>query len=192
MSGTAVNGQAPSFWREMRDGDHVCQVYESDADFLDSLTGFISHGLWNGESAVVIATPAHVTGLEERLRQSGLDLGHLRASDRFITLSPENTLAQFMVDGWPQADRFDATISAVCARARGRENRAVRGFGEMVVLLWERGEYAATVRLEHLWQKLAQRDNLQVLCSYPRRSFMRGPAASRSDIAGNHSFSIAG
>lgn len=174
----------------MQDGDHVCQVYETEPAFLDSLTGFIGHGLWNGEAAVVIATDAHVTGLEARLRQTGLDLAHLRADDRFITLSPEMTLAQFMVDGWPQADRFDATISQVMARARGK-GRAVRGFGEMVALLWEQGQFAATVRLEHLWQQLVQRDKLQVLCSYPRRSFARGSATSRFEIAANHTQAFA-
>ena len=174
----------------MQDGDHVCQVYESEHDFLDSLTGFIGHGLWNGEAAVLIATAAHVDGVEARLRETGLDLAHLRADDRLITLSPEMTLAQFMVDGWPQADRFDATISQVLARARGK-GRAVRGFGEMVALLWDRGEYAATVRLEHLWQKLVEREKVQVLCSYPRKSFDRAPASSRSQVAAHHTHAVA-
>ncbi|HUP29849.1 MAG TPA: MEDS domain-containing protein [Usitatibacter sp.] len=175
----------------MRDGDHVCQVYESEPAFLDSLTGFIGHGLWNGEAAVLIATASHVTGVEARLRETGLDLAHLRADDRLITLSPELTLAQFMVDGWPQADRFDAVISQVLVRARGK-GRRVRGFGEMVALLWERGEYAATVRLEYLWQKLIEREQVQVLCSYPRKSFDRAPASSRSEITANHTHAIAG
>jgi hypothetical protein len=179
-----------SFWREMRDGDHVCQLYESDAGFLDSLTGFIGDGLWNGEAAVVIATQAHVAGLEERLRASGLDLAHMRADSRYITLSPEMTLAQFMVDGWPDADRFNATIMAACTRARGRDGRRVRGFGEMVALLWSREEYAATVRLEHLWQKFAQREQVRVLCSYPRRSFTAAPAEPRAQVDANHSYSI--
>src|SRR5688500_7796691 len=99
MSAQTQSLSPRSFWREMRNGDHVCQVYESESGFLDSLTGFIGHGLWNGEAAVLIATAAHAAGLEERLRASGLDLAHLRADDRFITLSPEMTLAQFMVDG---------------------------------------------------------------------------------------------
>lgn len=180
-----------SFWREMRDGDHVCQVYDDELRFLDSLTGFIGHGLWNGEAAVVIASPAHVAGLEQRLRLTGLDLAHLRADDRFITLSPETTLAQFMLDSWPDGELFVRTISAIVARARGA-GRPVRGFGEMVALLWERQQYAATVRLEFLWQRLIERERLQVLCSYPSRSFRRGPAASRQEIADNHTLSLAG
>lgn len=179
-----------SFWRGMQDGDHVCQVYDSEPGFLDSLTGFIGHGLWNGEAAIVIATASHVEGLEARLRETGLDLAHLRAHDRFITLSPEMTLSQFMVDGWPGADRFDATIMQVVMRARGN-GRPVRAFGEMVALLWEQGQYAATVRLEHLWQKLVQREKLQVLCSYPSRSFARGSPTARFQIAANHTHALA-
>lgn len=188
---TRVQHPKRSFWREMRDGDHVCQVYDDESKFLDSLTGFIGHGLWNGEAAVVIATAAHVIGLEERLRLTGLDLAHLRADDRFLTLSPETTLGQFMVEGWPDGALFERTLCAVVARARG-PGRPVRGFGEMVALLWEREQYAATVRLEYLWQRLIGREKLQVLCSYPSRSFRRGPAASRQEIADHHTLSLAG
>ena len=175
----------------MRDGDHVCQVYEDEDKFLDSLTGFVGHGLWNGEAAVVIATASHAASLEQRLRMTGLDLAHLRADNRLIMLSPETTLAQFMVDGWPDGELFDRTISALVARARGG-GRPVRGFGEMVALLWDRGHYAATVRLEHLWQRLVERERLQVLCSYPSRSFRRGPAAAQQQVADHHTLSLAG
>ena len=175
----------------MRNGHHVCQVYDDDAIFLDQLTGFVGHGLWRGEAAVVIATNAHVAGLEMRLRASGLDLGHLRADDRFITLNPEATLAQFMAEGWPDRARFDAVISAALARAR-RAGRTVRAFGEMVGLLWAEGHYAATVRLEALWQDLVAREDIQVLCSYPRHSFLGGPAEVRAEIEGNHTHVVAG
>ena len=174
-----------SFWRDMREGHHVCQVYDDDATFLDQLTGFVGHGLWQGEAGVVIATQAHAEGLETRLRASGLDLAHLRADDRFIMLDPQATLAQFVSDGWPDRSRFDDVIMSAITRAR-RGARPVRGFGEMVGLLWDGGHYAATVRLEALWQDLVAREKIQVLCSYPRRSYMKGPAAARAEIEAHH------
>lgn len=190
MNARALGTDTGSFWRQMTDGEHVCQIYSDEAGFLDSLTGFIGHGLWSGEAAVVIATGDHIVGLEQRLRASGLDLAHLRADDRFITLSPEATLRQFMDEGRPDPQRFDAVLSAVIQRARG-EGRAVRAFGEMVVLLWNEGLFGATVQLEGLWQRLAQRERLQVLCSYPRRSFARGDEASRADIRAAHDRTLA-
>jgi hypothetical protein len=174
----------------MRHGHHVCQVYEDDDTFLDQLAGYIGHGLWNGEAAVVIATAAHSAGLEARLRSTGLDLAYLRADDRLITLDPQGTLAQFMIEGWPDRQRFDATIGATLARAR-REDRPVRAFGEMVGLLWADGHYAATVRLEALWQDLVAREAIQVLCSYPRSTYMNGPASARAEIAAQHTHSLA-
>ena len=179
-----------SFWRDMRDGDHVCQVYDDDDAFVEQLTGFVGHGLWNGEAALVIATNAHLEGLESRLRATGLDLAHLRGDDRFITLNPDATLAQFMVDGWPDRAQFDAVIMAALSRAK-RNGRAVRGFGEMVGLLWAAGHYAATVRLEALWQELAVRESIQVLCSYSRGAYMSGPAAARAEIEASHSRALA-
>jgi hypothetical protein len=55
-----------------------------------------------------------------------------------------------------------------------------------VGLLWEQGLYAATVRLEALWQDLVAREKIQVLCSYPRQSYMQGPAAARAEIEAHH------
>jgi hypothetical protein len=61
----------------------------------------------------------------------------------------------------------------------------------MVGLLWAEGHYAATVRLEALRQELVAREAIQVLCSYPRKTFMKGPEAERAEIAARHTHSLA-
>jgi hypothetical protein len=170
-------------WGRMVTGKHVCQVYASDAVFLDALAGYVDFGLRNDEAVIVIATDDHVKALEGRIGDMGGD-------GRLITLGAHETLRQFMVNGWPDEQRFMRTIGDVIRRARG-DGRGVRAFGEMVSLLWNKGHYAATVHLEHLWNRLLENEQLSLFCAYPRSCFTKGPFESIDDLNSLHSRVIA-
>lgn len=176
----------PAFWRGMGTGDHACQVYGDEGELLETLAGFIGGGLWIGESAIVIATDAHLAQLEALLRQTGLDIAHFRGDDRYIALSAGATLAKFCHGGWPDEERFMQVVTPLVARARG-EGRAVRAFGEMVALLWSSGQYAGAVRLEHLWNKLLGKEKMRLVCAYSRAHFAKGSLASRRAVQNAHS-----
>lgn len=182
---TFTKTSQPSFWRDMKPGDHACHVYRDENALLDTLCGFVGGGLWSGESAIVIATDAHLMQMEEMLRETGLDLGHFRATDAYIPLSAELSLAKFMDGGWPDGGRFEAFFNSTILRAQ-RGGRSVRAFGEMVALLWARGQYAATVRLEHLWNKSLEREKIRLVCGYPKDGFSRGHAESIRRIDSSH------
>lgn len=174
---TSIQASPSTFWRDMNPGDHACHVYKDDARLLETLCGYVGGGLWTGEAAVVIATDAHLERLEEMLRESGLDLAHFRSTDAYIPLSAEVSLRKFMDGDMPDGERFEAFVTSVLQRAR-RGGRPVRAFGEMVALLWSRGQYAATVRLETLWNTTLKREKIRLLCGYPKSGFVRGHAES--------------
>ena len=109
-----------------------------------------------------------------------------RAQDRYIGLEAEQVLERFMVNGWPDDARFEQVIAGLIKRARG-EGRKVRAFGEMVALLWARGDQGATVRLEHLWNGLCQTDTFSLFCAYPRAGFTRDLSKSIREICAAHS-----
>ena len=46
-------------------------------------------------------------------------------------------------------------------------------YGEMVALLWAQGKRDATLRLEELWNELAERHTFDLLCAYPIGAFDR-------------------
>jgi hypothetical protein len=96
-----------------------------------------------------------------------------------------------MVGTWPDEQRFADTISRFLARAAVR-NRRVRAFGEMVALLWARGDVAATVRLEHLWNDICAQVPLPLFCAYPRVGTTMNPSRSMVDICTAHSRIIPG
>src|SRR5439155_16792383 len=153
-------------WREIGPSEHFVQFYEADAFLLDALGDYIGAALRAGDAGVVIATPAHREGLEERLRAGGLDIAAARAGGRYVPLDAAETLASIMVDGSPDPARFAAVAGGLIARAAAG-GRRVRVFGEMVALLAVAGDHAAALRLEALWNELQQTHSFALFCAYP-------------------------
>ena len=152
---------------------HVVQFYESEALLVDCVSSFVTAGLDAGEAVVVVATPAHQHGFDAALEASGIDVSAARRDGQYITRDAFETLSTFMVDGAPDPRRFSDAIGTLVAEAA--TGRRVRVFGEMVALLWAEGNIAATLRLEELWNDLAERQPFSLLCAYPAQSF---PGAS--------------
>ena len=44
----------------------------------------------------------------------------------------------------------------------------VRGFGEMVALLWDAGQLDAAIELEAMWNEMASQFSFSLLCAYPQ------------------------
>ena len=183
--------EGSGFWRALGDHVHACRIHDSEESLLETLTGFVGGALWAGEAAIVIANDARLLKLDTRLRQTGLDLLYLRFSERYLPLSIDALLPQLLVDGRPDAARFREAIGEALARAR-RNGEGVRVFGELGEALWERGDYAGAVRLEQLWNEAIQGGRFQVLCAYPRASFMKGPVEAATEVRAAHSAMLAG
>jgi hypothetical protein len=178
--------QPQVFWGEIAACEHLVQIYQDEGVFMDSLEGFIAGGLNRGDGVILLATAAHLSALEERLRARGLSLSIARASEQYIALDAEEALTKFMVRGWPDAERFEQFITELLVRARG-EGRRVRAFGEMVAVMWGQGLSGATVRLEHLWHQLCAKEEFSLLCAYPRSGFTQDAEASMKAICAAHS-----
>ena len=174
------------FWGEVFPSEHFVQIYDNDGVFMDMLEAFIKAGLQADDGVVVIAIPEHLRALETRLERYGVDLNEARAQDRYIGLEAEQFVERFMVNGWPDDERFKRNVADLITRARA-QGRKVRAFGEMVAVLWARGDQAATVRLEHLWNDLCQADTFSLFCAYPRAGFTRDLSKSINEICAVHS-----
>jgi hypothetical protein len=174
------------FWGEIAPCDHVLQIYEDDKEFIDILEGFVTNGFTAGESVVIIATPEHIKSLNQRLRNRGYDLFSLTLQDQYIHLDAEETLAQFMINGWPDENLFYHLLTNLLLRAR-KKDRPVRAFGEMVAVLWSKGYSGATVHLEHLWSRFCQSEAFSLFCAYPMSGFTENAIESILKICGCHS-----
>src|SRR5687768_8423236 len=96
-----------TFWDALAPCEHLVQIYEEEGTFLDSLEAFVLTGLRKGEAVIVIATPGHLKGLEDRLFDAhGINLRSKGLRERYFTFDAAATLERFMVDGWPDEGRF--------------------------------------------------------------------------------------
>jgi hypothetical protein len=171
---------------EIRTNQHVVQFYADDEELMDRLTPFIGEGLNEGESAIVIATPEHLRALRQRLVAADVNLMKAMFEDRYIALDASVGLTSFMVGDRPDEQLFAEFIKGLVSRASAH-NRKVRGFGEMVALLWARGQAEATVRLEQMWCGFCQKHSLSILCAYPKAGFEADPTGSLPAICATHS-----
>ncbi|MEO5740752.1 MAG: hypothetical protein ABIS29_09180 [Vicinamibacterales bacterium] len=73
-----------------------------------------------------------------------------------------------------KAQRTGSLIVLDAQRTLGREDRIlIRAYGEMVDVLWKNGKSDAAIRLEMLWNKLAQCYGFALLCGYSMGNFYK-------------------
>jgi hypothetical protein len=162
-----------TFWGEIAPCEHLVQLYEDDKVFLKALERFVAEGMKRDENVIVIATGSHLFDLENNMKKRGFDLH--RSGNQYISIEAEEALRQFMIESWPDQLLFEKFVGGLLARCKQPRTRA---FGEMVALLWARGESGATVRLEHLWNKVCQKEHLSLFCAYPKSGFTKDKEAS--------------
>ncbi|MEY2466460.1 MAG: hypothetical protein QOD03_981 [Verrucomicrobiota bacterium] len=155
---------------DILDSDHLVQFYETDTFLVESVSKFMGAGLGTGQGGIVIATAAHREALEARLRTQGIDIAGVKARGQFLSLDAAETLSKFMVNGSPDPERFQKVIGSVIARMSSRHT-GLRAFGEMVALLWADGSGDAAIRLEQLWNELAEEYSFSLFCAYPMNGF---------------------
>jgi hypothetical protein len=148
-------------------GHHAVQFYSDDQSLCAVVTGFLYEGLKESRPAVVIATPEHRLAIVDQLNAAGIYVDACIRAGALTLLDAEETLSLFMVDGTPDKAKFKKAIGGVLARVAGEPRpRIVRAYGEMVDVLWRRGQREAAIHLEVLWNELAMSHTFSLLCGY--------------------------
>ena len=147
-------------------GEHIVQLYWNQLRLIHAVSLFAIQGFERGEALVMVLTPGLRVDLEQRLHREGWDVAHLEETSQLTFLDAESMLAEFMVDGMPDAKFFADAVGKriVAVRGDGRWTR-IRAFGEMVNLLWDTN-LPATIRLEELWNELVAKESLTLFCAY--------------------------
>src|SRR5580692_523699 len=155
-------------------GEHVAYFYQASDSLLEALRDFIGPALGAGHAAIIIATKVHVEGLEQRLKARGLDTHKASKQGRYVALDASETIAKIMLEGMPDASRFAEIVGGAMARTHAAVKAArpkIAAFGEMVSLLWTEGKIDAAIRLEQLWNELANKHSFSLRCAYPVANF---------------------
>jgi hypothetical protein len=151
--------------RAPRDGDHIVQVYQDEASLVASIAEYVGHALERDEAAIVIATPEHSQALLSALGGRRVDVVEAVQRRQLVLLDAEATLARFVKGGQPQWTPFHEVVGGAIAEARLRFP-VVRAYGEMVDILWRRGDRETAIRLEEFWNDLAGLQTFSLFCTY--------------------------
>ena len=155
-----MNMETTTSWSELvrhpAHGDHMVHLYQDPAFLAEAVAEYIASGLRCGEAAVIIATPEN----RRLFAQKGLS-----PAAGLRILDAEATLERFMSAGQPQWRAFHEVIGGLIAELR-LQYPAVRAYGEMVDVLWQRGEHGAAARLEEYWNELTRLQTFSLLCAY--------------------------
>lgn len=162
--------------------DHAVRFYERDEELSQVVVAWIAAGLVRGELVTVIATEHHRRAFLEALAERD-DVDVARACDdkQLLLLDAETTLAALMVDGAPEWERFRNVVGSALRRPGlpGRRTTSSRAYGEMVNLLWTRGQRGAAIHLEEMWSDLQRQLPFSLLCSYLLSGFRQAPGEIR-------------
>ena len=153
---------------------HEALFYSEEVYFFNGLTHFVEGALKAGNAAVVVTTESHENALIPRLRAQGLDIAAAFEQERYVRLDAADTLARFMVNDMPDPARFfefTGNLIRSAARAATGSPPRVAACGECAPLLWAQGKAEAAIRVEQLWNEVAEKYDVDILCAYPSKSF---------------------
>ena len=152
--------------------DHIVQLYQ-DQQFLNrAVCRFAAAAIANGEGVILVPTIAHWDAFRPRLETEGVDVKAAEKRGQLTVVDADNLLPTFMRDGMPDSPVFLGLAANVVSQARGDGRYPkVRWWGEMVNLLWERGDVAASMNLEDLFDKLAHEQDISIFCSFLMDNF---------------------
>ena len=155
---------------------------------MNGFARFIEMALKAGNTVIVVATEPHHARLHQRLVADGFEVAAEIHKRRYIPLEATSMLSSFMVNESPDPVLFrklatDLLTGAACG-ANGQSR--VVACGEAVNNLLAAGNSEATVRLERMWDEIAQLYEVEILCGYLRASFADEDTATLERVCAEH------
>lgn len=152
--------------------DHIVQLYQDD-DFLNrAVCRFAGASIANGEGIILVPTQTHWNGIRPRLEAEGVDVDAARERGQLTVVDADQCLPRFMRGAMPDSPLFLGLAADVIGKAHaGGRYEKVRWWGEMVNVLWERGDVAASMQLEDLFDQLAHNHDIAIFCSFLMDNF---------------------
>jgi hypothetical protein len=164
---------------------HAVRFYEDDTSLCRIVSAFVAEGFALQQPALIIATAPHIDCILKNLTAATLDVEALTRNGDLMLLDARETLATFMVDGQPDPDFFNAAANTALDTLANGRTPTIRAYGEMVDVLWKDGLSSAAIRLEMLWNRLANTRDFSLLCGYAMGNFYKD--ATIDDVCRHHS-----
>lgn len=150
--------------------NHQIEFYQSEQLLYRSVMKFVMEGLKNAEAVIVVSSNSHEQALklalERQIHSNKLSL----ENGQLTFINADEFLSKMSVKNSINAAYFHSVLGESVKQARARFG-SVRAYGEMVDLLWKRGDIEATIQLENEWAVLLSHHPLTLLCGYHLEDF---------------------
>jgi hypothetical protein len=151
--------------------EHLVQLFDGLDTVSDCIATHLADGWRRNDVMLVAARANHWAAAVPKLEALGCPVTEVIASGQLVVLDAVTTLAGLMVDGQPDAAKFEAQIAQLVARLCGRSAAGLTIYGEMVDLLAAQGDLRAAEELETLWNSLGEKCSFRLLCAYASAHF---------------------
>jgi DNA-binding NarL/FixJ family response regulator len=148
---------------------HEALFYSSSESLLDEWASLAEDALNAGATFIVVTFDDRHRRLQAMLEARGVNLVRAVRDGRYVSLSVPEAISQWMVNGLLDETRFWAAVTSVmlaAAKASTAEQPQVVACGECAPSLCTQGDAEAAIRLEQLWDEVAQIYHLDVFCGY--------------------------
>jgi hypothetical protein len=145
-------------------GRHFAQFHRDSEALLESLVVFLETGLRRGNCVLVVAPPARIDQLFERLPAAKLHPQSLRQSGQLEVLQTDQLLEQLSGQA-PEWAEFRSRLAPVLGRLQPF-GRGLRVYSELASTLWEDGSTDAAVRIEEHWNALVGAYPCTMYCGF--------------------------
>ena len=154
---------------------HAVQFYDDEKSLFTTVASFLGQGLVDEQPAILIATAAHRQPILDYLKDRSVDVDQAQAKGDLIVLDAHETLLRFMLDDSPCPNAFESSVGSLIGDVMTKRSKhtLIRAYGEMVDVLWKDGKSDAAIRLEILWNRLANRHGFALLCGYSMGNFYK-------------------
>jgi hypothetical protein len=148
-------------------GCHVAHFAERPERHVAPVGSFLAASLRSGGAAVIFAERHQRARLAEHLAALGIGIDTARRSGALVERDAAAAVAQLTgAAGGVDPSAFETVVGSPIRAAAGRGG-PVRVYGEMVGLLWSRGQLGHALALEQLGNELATGQPVDLFCGYP-------------------------
>jgi DNA-binding NarL/FixJ family response regulator len=148
---------------------HEAMFYSHEALLLEEWAAIGERALNAGSTFIIVAFDEHRTRVHAMLEARGVNVAGALRDGRFMSLTVDEAISQWIVDGLPDETRFWTAITSVmlaAARACSSEEPHIVACGECAPSLCAEGDAKGAILVEQLWDEVAETYNLDIFCGY--------------------------
>lgn len=151
---------------------HRVEFYDGDELLVDKVAGFLALGALKGEGVLAIVEPRRIKAIETSLQAKGLNVADAKAKGQLQLCDADEILRTLLNEGEIDSAATQRILGEILTPLQARFTR-IHAYGEMVSVLWGKGNARATLQLEREWNTICEKYRISLLCGYAMRSFDR-------------------